>query len=70
MKKISVFIILTITLVFAQNLYFLAFTDIQKAKRVLNSNPDKAKNLFIEAKSYLKEIVNSSIDKTNLQHRL
>jgi hypothetical protein len=63
MKKISVFIILTITLVFAQNLYFSAFKDIQKAKKILNTNPQKAQTLFIEASSYLKQVINSSIDK-------
>jgi TPR repeat protein len=59
MKKILIFIG---TLVFAQNLYFSAFKDIQKAKKILNTNPEKAKTLFIEASSYLKQIVNSSID--------
>jgi TPR repeat protein len=46
----------------SQNLYFEAFKDINKAKRVVNSDPQKAQKLFIEAYSYLKQIVNSSIE--------
>ncbi|GAX87282.1 conserved hypothetical protein [Lebetimonas natsushimae] len=60
MKKTIIFIG---ALVFAQNLYFSAFKDIQKAKRFINTNPEKAQRLFIEASSYLKEIVNTSINK-------
>ncbi|WP_024787882.1 MULTISPECIES: SEL1-like repeat protein [unclassified Lebetimonas] len=60
MKKIILLIL--ITFVFSQNLYFIAFKDIQKAKHLLNSDPQKANTLFIEAGSYLKQIINSSIN--------
>jgi TPR repeat protein len=60
MKKL---LILLATIVFAQSLYFSAFQDIKKAKRLLSSNPDKANTLFIEASGYLKQIINSSIEK-------
>jgi TPR repeat protein len=46
----------------AQNLYFDAYKNIQKAKRFVKSNPQKADMLFIEAYSYLKQLVNKSID--------
>lgn len=46
---------------FAQNLYFEAFKDIRQAKVIQNSNPKKAKQLFIEAYSYLKQLSNKSI---------
>jgi len=59
MKKLIIFIGI---ILFAQNLYFSAFQDIQKAKRLLNQAPQKAQTLFIEASSYLKQIINSSID--------
>ena len=61
MKKLFLLTFLTIAL-FAQNLYFDAFINIKKAKRLMNTNPEKAKVLFIEAYSNLKRIVNDSID--------
>jgi TPR repeat protein len=60
MRKTIIFLSV---LLFAQNLYFSAFKDIQKAKKILNTNPKKAQTLFIEASSYLKQVINSSIDK-------
>jgi len=59
MKKL--YLLTIFSSLFAQSLYFNAFTDIQKAKRLLNSNPKQADGLFIEAKGYLKQIVQSSI---------
>ena len=59
MKKLIIFIGLFLL---AQNLYFTAFQNVQKAKKLLNQNPQKAQTLFIEASSYLKQIINSSID--------
>jgi TPR repeat protein len=64
MKKLILFIG---TILLAQNLYFLAFIDIKKAKKLLNSNPSKAQALFIEASSYLKQIINSSINQPSPQ---
>jgi len=60
MKKIIFILSLSIGL-FAQNLYFSAFKDIRNAKKLINTNPDKAEKLFIEASSYLKQIINTSI---------
>lgn len=60
MKRMIIFLG---TLVFAQNLYFSAFKDIQKAKRLLNKNPEQAKTFFIEASNYLKQVINETIDK-------
>jgi len=60
MKKI--YALLIFSSLFAQSLYFNAFTDIQKAKRLLTTNPQKANSLFIEAKGYLKQIIRSSIN--------
>jgi TPR repeat protein len=60
MKRTIIFIT---TLLFAQNLYFSAYQDIQTAKRIIDTNPQKAQRLFIEASSYLKQIVNTSINK-------
>jgi len=60
MKKI--YLLLIFSSLFAQSLYFNAFTDIQKAKRFLRTNPQKANNLFIEAKGYLKQIIRNSIN--------
>jgi len=60
MKKL--YLLTIFSSLFAQSLYFSAFTDIQKAKRLLNTNPQKANALFIEAKGYLKQIVQSSIN--------
>jgi len=50
------------TNIFANSLYFNAFTDIQKAKRLLTNNPQKANSLFIEARGYLKQIIKNSIN--------
>ena len=61
MKKtllLSVFIIA----LFGANLYFEAFQDIMKGKRILNQNPQKAEALFIIAANNLKKIINSSVD--------
>jgi len=64
MKKIFFIFVLIFTVnSFAQNLYFEAFKDIKKAKKLINSNPQQAERLFIEAYGYLKQIVNNSIDK-------
>ncbi|GAB6073915.1 hypothetical protein [Nautilia lithotrophica] len=60
MKKLFFILFLSIGL-FAQNLYFDAYKNIQKAKRVIKTNPQKAERLFIEAYSYLKQLVNTSI---------
>jgi len=62
MKKLL--LILTIFLsvsIYAQNLYFAAFKNINKAKRLIKTNPQKADRLFIEAYSYLKQYVNETI---------
>jgi TPR repeat protein len=48
--------------VFAQNLYFEAYKNIQKGKRYIKNNPQKSDMLFIEAYSYLKQLVNKSIE--------
>ncbi|ACM93674.1 hypothetical protein NAMH_1273 [Nautilia profundicola AmH] len=61
MKKLF-FIFFIITAVFAQNLYFDAYKNIQKAKRIIKTDPQKADRYFIEAYSYLKQLVNTSID--------
>jgi TPR repeat protein len=64
MKRVFlIFSVLLTVSIYAQNLYFEAFKDIKKAKRVVNSDPQKAQRLFIEAYGYLKQIVNNSIDK-------
>ena len=63
MRKIFFLVILSFFInTMAQNLYFDAFKDIKKAKKLINSNPQQAERLFIEAYSYLKQLVNSSID--------
>ena len=61
MKKIILLSIL-IGYIFAQNLYFNAFKNIKKAKTLIDKNPKEAQRLFIEAYSYLKTIVNKSIE--------
>ncbi|WP_024790014.1 SEL1-like repeat protein [Lebetimonas sp. JH292] len=61
MKKVILFFFV-VTFLLSQSLYFNAFKDIQKAKRLLNSDPQKANALFIEAGSFLKQIINSSIN--------
>jgi TPR repeat protein len=61
MKKMLILSCFAIYLL-AQNLYFDAFSNIRKAKKLLNTNPDKAKVLFIEAYANLKRIANDSID--------
>jgi len=61
MKKIFLPFILIVS-IFAQNLYFNAFNNIKKAKKLINKNPKKAQKLFIEAYSYLKTVVNKSIE--------
>jgi len=63
MKKIFFLIVLSFCVnTLAQNLYFDAYKDIKKAKKLTNSNPQQAERLFIEAYSYLKQLVNRSID--------
>jgi len=62
MKKLV--FILTIFLsvnISAQNLYFAAFKNINKAKRLLKTDPQQADRLFIEAYSYLKQYVNKTL---------
>ena len=62
MKKLL--FILTIFLsvnISAQNLYFAAFKNINKAKRLLKTDPQQADRLFIEAYSYLKQYVNKTL---------
>jgi len=61
MKKILT-LLLFFSFLMSQNLYFEAFKDVNKAKRILNTKPQEAQKLFIEAYSYLKQIVNTSID--------
>jgi len=61
MKKFLLFMLVIVS-VNAANMYFNAFVDIKKAKRLLNSNPEQAQRLFIEAYSFLKQVVNTSID--------
>jgi TPR repeat protein len=64
MKRVFlIFSVLLTVSIYAQNLYFEAFKDIKKAKKIVNSDPQKAQRLFIEAYGYLKQIVNNSIDK-------
>ncbi len=60
MKKI-IFILFLSLGIYAQNLYFAAFKDIRVAKKIINTNPQKAQKLFIEASGYLKQIINNSI---------
>lgn len=63
MKKILlIFTVFLSVNLFAQNLYFEAFKDVRKAKKVIKADPEKAQRLFIEAYSYLKQLVNNSID--------
>jgi len=62
MKKIIFTILFLISSSYGANLYFDAFQDIQKAKRMLKTNPDKANSLFIEAAGYLKQVINTSIN--------
>jgi len=63
MKKLLFFLSVALgTSLFAQNLYFDAYKDILKAKRLLNTDKTKADRLFVEAYGYLKQVVNSSID--------
>ena len=60
MKKMVLFLILIFSL-HAQNLYFQAFQDINKAKRIQKENPEKANQLYIEAYTYLKQLNNKYI---------
>jgi len=60
MKKTAILLIFIVSL-FAQSLYFEAFMNIKKGKRILNSNPQKAQKLFIIAANDLKHIINNSI---------
>ena len=61
MKKMALFLILIFSL-HAQNLYFQAFQDINKAKRIQKENPEKANQLYIEAYTYLKQLNNKYIE--------
>jgi hypothetical protein len=57
MKKIFfIFILLFSVNSSAQNLYFEAFKDIKKAKKLINANPKQSERMFIEAYGYLKQI--------------
>ena len=60
MKKL-IFLFTLSGFIFAQNLYFAAFKDIRQAKKIINTEPEKAQKLFIEASGYLKQIINNSI---------
>jgi TPR repeat protein len=63
MKKLPLFLtVFLCTGLFANNLYFQAYKDIRQAKRIMNKNPQQSQRLFIEAYSYLKQLVNASID--------
>ncbi len=62
MKKIFVLSIFVI-LLFGENLYFEAFINIKKGKRIVNQNPQKAEKLFIIAANDLKHIIDFSINK-------
>ena len=60
MKKpllIALFSLLT-----AQNLYFEAFKNVNKAKKIIKTQPQKADKLFIQAYGYLKQYINNTIE--------
>jgi len=60
-RLLFIFAFLSVTL-FAQNLYFDAHKNVNIAKKLLKTNPDKAQRLFIEAYGYLKKFVNHTIE--------
>jgi len=60
MKKLFLIMFLSMG-IYAQNLYFAAYKDIRTAKKIINTDPQKAQKLFIEASGYLKQIINNSI---------
>lgn len=62
MKKVILLLCILTGYIFAQNLYFNAFNNIKKAKILIDKNPKEAHKLFIEAYTYLKTIVNKSIE--------
>ena len=61
MKKLVFILTIFLSINYAQNLYFSAFKNINKAKRLLKTDPQQADRLFIEAYSYLKQYVNKTL---------
>ena len=61
MKKLLFILTIFLSVNYAQNLYFSAFKNINKAKRLLKTDPQQADRLFIEAYSYLKQYVNKTL---------
>lgn len=61
MKKTIILTFLFSSLLLAQNLYFKSFVEIRTAKRIMNTNPQKAKKLFLDAYKNLTTLVNDSI---------
>ena len=61
MKKLLFILTIFLSVNYAQNLYFAAFKNINKAKRLLKTDPQQADRLFIEAYSYLKQYVNKTL---------
>ena len=61
MKKLVFILTIFLSINYAQNLYFAAFKNINKAKKFLKTNPQQADRLFIEAYSYLKQYINKTL---------
>ena len=61
MKKI-LYLFVFVAVLFGQNLYFEAFKNVMKGKKIVNKNPQKAEKFFIIAANDLKKIINSSIN--------
>ena len=61
MKKI-LYLFVFVAVLFGQNLYFEAFKDIMKGKRIINQNPKKAEKLFTIAANDLSKIIHNSIE--------
>jgi TPR repeat protein len=61
MKKTVCAIAVFFNIISAQNLYFIAFKNINKAKKLIKTEPQKADRLFIEAYGYLKQYINKTL---------
>jgi len=62
MKKLSALLAASLFLC-AGNLYFNAYRDIQQAKRLMGTDPEKSQRMFMQGYTYLKELINRSVDK-------
>jgi len=61
MKKVFLIAAFLSVSLFSQNLYFDAHKNVNMAKKLLKTDPQKAQRLFIEAYGYLKKYVSKTL---------